>query len=63
MKTLTVVMERAAEVADQFGVDVEEALARWEQAGCGVGGDDAGAWLSVAFLFSRQIRVDPWSLR
>ena len=62
MNPIGLVIERAAEIADQFGVDVEEALARWEQAGCSVGADDAGAWLSVAFLFSRQIRADPWAI-
>ena len=54
MNTLGIVIERAAEIADQFGIDVEEALARWEQASCTEGGEDAGAWLSVAFLFARQ---------
>ena len=46
------VVERAAELADQFGVDVEEAFSRWEVAG----GQDAGTWLSVAFMFARHDR-------
>ena len=58
MTLLATVAERAAEIADQFGIDIEEALARWEQAGSTEGGDDAGAWLSVAFLFSRQNRSE-----
>ena len=51
-----VVIERAAELADQFGTSVDEALDRWEAAGAQVGGEDAGAWLSVAFMFARQNR-------
>ncbi len=58
MRILAIVAERAAEIAEQFGVDVEEAVARWEEAGSFDGGEDAGAWLSVAFMFSRQIRSD-----
>jgi len=50
------VVERAAELADQFGVDVEEALIRWEVAGGQGGGEDAGTWLSVAFMFARHDR-------
>ena len=50
------VIERAAELADQFGVSVDEALGRWEEAGGQKGGEDAGAWLSVAFMFARQDR-------
>ena len=50
------VIERAAELADQFGVSVDEALHRWETAGGQDGGEDAGAWLSVAFMFARQDR-------
>lgn len=53
---IALVIERAAEIADQFGIDVEEALSRWAQAGCANGGEDAGTWLSVAFLLARQDR-------
>jgi hypothetical protein len=56
-----VVIERAAEMADQFGVSVDEALERWCAAGGQEGGEDAGAWLSVAFMFARQARSSlPW---
>ncbi len=51
-----VVVERAAELADAAGVSVDQALRRWEMAGGQDGGLDAGAWLSVAFLYARQNR-------
>jgi hypothetical protein len=50
------VIRRAADLATTHGVDVEEALRRWEQAGGQDGGAEAGAWLSVAFLFARHVR-------
>lgn len=50
------VIRRAADLATTHGTDVEEALRRWEQAGGQAGGSDAGAWLSVAFLFARHER-------
>ena len=49
-------MERAAELADQFGVDVEEALNRWQEAGGMDGGENSGTWLAVAFMFARHER-------
>lgn len=51
-----IVIERAAELADQFGVSVDEALDCWVAAGGHDGGENAGAWLSVAFMFARQDR-------
>jgi hypothetical protein len=48
---------RAAQLAAEYGPDVEEALCRWTDAGGMDGGADAKAWLSVAFLFSRQRRA------
>ncbi|WP_419828141.1 hypothetical protein [Sphingomonas sp.] len=58
MSHLTTIAARAADLADQFGVDIEEPLARWQRAGGFEGGLNAAAWLSVAFLFARAIR-DP----
>lgn len=63
MMILAIVAERAAEIAQEFGIDVEEAISRWEEARSVDGGEDAGAWLSVAFMFARQIRLDPYSIR
>ena len=54
------VVEREADLADQFGVDIDEALNRWEMAGGQDGGEDAGTWLWVAFMFARHDRVPTW---
>jgi hypothetical protein len=43
----------ADQIDEQFGLDTEEALCRFEQAGGCAGGVDAKAWVSVAFLLSR----------
>ena len=51
-----IVIERAAEIAAEFGISVDEALVRWVAADGHDGGENASAWLSVAFVFSRQLR-------
>jgi hypothetical protein len=48
---------RAADLAAAHGPDVEEALRLWDAAGGPVGGGNAQAWLSGAFLFSRHHRI------
>jgi hypothetical protein len=53
------VLRRAAEIENEFGPDVEEALARWEETGAQPTGDTSAPWLSVAFVFARRLR-DHW---
>jgi hypothetical protein len=50
------VIQRGAQIEEEFGPDVEEALSRWEASGAQSKGIDSAPWLSVAFLFARQFR-------
>jgi hypothetical protein len=53
------VLRRAACIEAEFGPDVDEALARWEETGAEPTGSASAPWLSVAFVFARQLR-DHW---
>ena len=46
----------AAEIEDECGPDIDEALARWEAAGAHLDHRSSGPWLSVAFLFGRRLK-------
>jgi hypothetical protein len=50
------VSSRAAQIDAEYGNDINEALLRWDDAGAFDGGSDASSWLSVAFLFGRNLR-------
>lgn len=51
------VVAKAADLAASHGADVDEAICLWSAAGGWDGGDNAQAWLSVAFLFGRHHRL------
>lgn len=50
------VIESAAAIEDEHGLDIEEALSRWEYSGASLKEPDSSIWASVAFLFSRRLR-------
>ncbi len=50
------VLRRAAEIEHEFGLDIDEALARWNRTGAEPTGDHSAPWLSVAFVFARRLR-------
>jgi hypothetical protein len=50
------VNEHAAEIENEYGLDIEEALSRWEYSGASLKDTDSSVWASVAFLFSRKLR-------
>jgi hypothetical protein len=56
MPLLIDVTARAALISKEFDEDVDEALARFEDAGGQDGGEEAVTWVSVAFLFGRSLR-------
>lgn len=50
------VLRRASELEAEFGLDVDEALARWEESGAQPSDTHSAPWLSVAFVFARKIK-------
>lgn len=48
--------KRAAEIEAEYGLDIEEALVRWEYSGASLKNPASSVWASVAFLFSRRLR-------
>jgi hypothetical protein len=48
--------EHAAEIEDEYGPDIEEALSRWEYSGASLRDPNSSIWASVAFMFSRRMR-------
>ena len=52
----TQVIKSAAEIEQEHGLDIEEALCRWEYSGASLKEPESSIWASVAFLFSRRLR-------
>ena len=50
------VMRRAAVIEAMYGLDVTEALARWQHDEADQREERSSIWLSVAFLFGRRLR-------
>jgi hypothetical protein len=50
------VVQRAAAIEAEFGPDVEEAMSRFEASGASLRNPDSWRWMSVAFLFARELR-------